>query len=93
MADELGPDFDGMSLADVGLALKTASSYPEERASSVGGKLRFAAQRPRAGVSLFRSRFGPQRLKYRSRWRQEGLDLARPNGRRRHLTSTLKKPA
>ena len=26
-------------------------------------------------------RFAPQRLKYRSRWRQEGLNLARPKGR------------
>ena len=78
---------------------EVASSCPEERASSVGGKLRVAAQRPRAGgayrkaFSPFRSRFAPQRLKYRSRSRQEGLNLARPKGRRRHLTSTFKKPA
>ena len=36
-------DLSGMSLAEV------ASSCTEERASNVGGKLRFAAQRPRAG--------------------------------------------
>ena len=40
----------------------------------------------------FRSRLSPQRLKYRSRWMQEGLNLARPKSRRRHLTSTFKKP-
>ena len=32
--------------------LEIASSCPEERASSVGGKLRFAAQRPRAGRGI-----------------------------------------
>ena len=32
--------------------LEIASSCPEERVSSVGGKLRFAAQRPRAGGGL-----------------------------------------
>ena len=47
--DDRPPDLGGISLAEVGLALKIESSCPEERASSVGGKLRFAAQRPRAG--------------------------------------------
>ena len=96
--DDRPPDLGGMSLAEVGLALNRIF-LPRKRASSVGGKLRFAAQRPRAGgkyrktFSPFRSRFAPQRLNYRSRWRQEGLNLARPKGRRRHLTSTFKKPA
>ena len=60
MADELGliPDLGGISLAEVGLALK-----PHLLAPMSVGKLRFAAQRPRAGVSPFRSRFAPQRLK------------------------------
>ena len=35
----------------------------------------------------------PQRLKYRSRWRQERLNLVRPKNRKRRLTSTFKKPA
>ena len=34
----------------------------------------------RKTFSPFRSRFATQRLKYRSRWRQEGLNLARPKG-------------
>ena len=48
------PNLGGMSLAEVGLALKIASPCPEERASSVGGKLRFAAQRPRTGGDVER---------------------------------------
>ena len=63
-----------------------SSSCTEERASNVGGKLRFKAQRPRAGgrrrrtLSPFRSRLAPQRLN--SCWKQEGLNLTRTKGRR-----------
>ena len=76
-----------MSLAEVGPRLEIASSCTEKRSNSVGGELRFAAQRPRAGgvcrrtFSPFRSRLAPQRLKYRSRWKQEEPTLARPKGR------------
>ena len=41
--DDRPPDLGGMSLAKVGLAYKSRLLGPEER-----GKLRFAAQRPRA---------------------------------------------
>ena len=88
-----------MSLAEVGFALKRIF-LPRERASSVGGKLRFAAQRPRGRGDIerhsppFRSRFAPQRLKY-----PLSLDAGRAQlgqadrgRRRRNLTSTLKKP-
>ena len=43
------PDLGGMPLAEVGLALKIASSCPEERASSVGGKLRFCGTAASSG--------------------------------------------
>ena len=46
--DDRPPDLGGMSLAEVGPALKSHLLAPKERASSVGGKLRFAAQRHRA---------------------------------------------
>ena len=41
-----------ISLAEVGLALESHLLGPEERVSSVGGKLRIAAQRPRAGRGI-----------------------------------------
>ena len=82
------PDLGGMSLAEVGLALKSHLSCTEKRSSSAGDEFRFASQPPRAGgggcrrtFSPFRSRLAPQRLKYRSHWKQEELNLARPKGR------------
>ena len=85
-----------MSLAEVGLALKSHLLAPrsEPAASVVNFVLRHSGLERgvyRKTFSPFRSRFAPQRLKYRSRWRQEGLNLARPKGRKRHLTSTFKK--
>ena len=96
--DDRPPDLGGMSLAEVGLALKSHLLAPrsEPAASVVNFVLRHSGLERggyRKTFSPFRSRFAPQRLKYRSRWRQEGLNLARPKGRRRHLTSTFKKPA
>ena len=44
--------------------LEIASSCPEERASSVGGKLRFAAQRPRAGEEYRKTFFLPFPLSF-----------------------------
>ena len=65
MADRIGPSsrFGRDVPGEIGFALKPHLLAPKERPSSVGDKLRFAAQRPRAGVSPFRSRFAPQRLK------------------------------
>ena len=96
--DDRPPDLDGMSLAEVCLALKLhlLASRSEPAASVVNFVLRHSGLergRYRKTFSTFRSRFAPQRLKYRSRWRQEGLSLARPKERRRHFTSTFKKPA
>ena len=46
--DDRPPSLGEMSLAKVDLAKKSHLLGPEERVSSVGGKLRFTAQRPRA---------------------------------------------
>ena len=90
MADELGlvPDLDGMSLPEVGLALKPNLLAPRsEQAASVVNFV-FAAQRPRAGVSPFRSRFAPQRLKIALVGGRKGSTSCIPgrHERTRHLT-------
>ena len=83
--DDRLPDLDEISLAEVGLALKSHLLAPRANQQR-RWNLRFKAQRPRAGgmskdILTFRSRFAPQRLKSRSRWRQVGLNLARPKMR------------
>ena len=42
------PDLGEMSLAEIGLAVKSQLLAPRSEPADVGGKLRFAAQRPRA---------------------------------------------
>ena len=83
--DDRPPDLGGMSLAEVGLAQKSHLLTPrsEPAASVVNFVLRHSGlerEGYRTTFSPLRSRFAPQRLKYRSRWRQEGLNLARPRG-------------
>ena len=52
--DDRPPDLGGMSLAEVACLEILHFLGPEERASSVGGKVLFAAQRPRAGGDIER---------------------------------------
>ena len=79
-------DLDGMSLTEVGLALKSHLLAPRRKSAAwINFVLRHSGLEGggyRKTFSPFRSRFTPQRLKYRSRWRQEGLNLARSKGRR-----------
>ena len=95
--DDRLPDLDEISLAEVGLALE--SHLLALRSGLATSVAIFVLRHSSSGegcrktFSPFRSRLSPQRLKYRSRWRQEELNMARPKNRRRHLTSTFKKPA
>ena len=72
------------SSGEVGLALKSyLLALRSEPATSVENfVLRHSGLEQEGGCRKtffpFRSRLSPQRLKYRSRWRQEGLNLARP---------------
>ena len=92
------PNLSGMSLAEVGFALKSHLLAP--RSESAETVVNFVLQHTgfeRKGISKdilpFPLSFSPQQLKYRSRWKQEGHHLARPKRRKRHWTSTFKKPA
>ena len=78
--------------------LEVASSCTEERANNVGGKLRFAAQRPRAGGDVERhSPFPlspcPTAAELSLSLEAGRAQLDQDEGPERHLTSTLTKPA
>ena len=90
--DDRPPDLGGRSLAEVGLALKPHLLAPrsEPAASVVNFVLRHSGLERGSPLSAL---VLPHSGSNRPRWRQEGLNLARPKERRRHLTSTLKKPA
>ena len=82
--DDRPPDLGGMSLAEVGLALKSHLLAPRsEPAASV---VNFALRHSRLERGGLSKDILPFPL-------SEGLNLARPKGQRRHLTSTFKKPA
>ena len=82
------PDLGEMSLAKVGFAEKSRLLGPEKRASGVGGKLRFAAQRPRAGGEISKDI-----LTFPLSLEAGRAQLGQAEGAKRHLTSTIKKPA
>ena len=84
--DDRPPDLGGMSLAEVGLALKSHLLAPRsEPAASVGNFVLRHSGLERRGISkdflpFPLSFIAPPRLKYRSCWRQKGLNLARAGG-------------
>ena len=89
--DDRPPDLGEMSLAEIVLALKSQLLAPRT-SQQRRWKSSFCGTAASSGRGYRKTffPFAPQRLTYRSRWRQEGFDFARSRGRSRHLTTTFK---